>query len=300
MNIIENKLAEFAPKILYRLDKILTINPNNFEINRPPHLIEAMRYSALNPGKFLRSFLISEVTKLLDGPLEESLTIGAAIELLHCYSLIHDDLPAMDNDDIRRSKPTLHKYYDEATAILAGDALLTLSFELISNKNLNLSANIKLELVNQLSQNAGLGGMVGGQIYDIYNTNKIITEQALLQTHAMKTGALFLFCVRSGALISAATEQHTQHLEAFGAAIGLAFQLADDILDLIGNSKTLGKTPNKDLENNKTTIASLYGIEEARKQLNGLIQEAKSLLTPFGNKAETLLALADFIRERLF
>lgn len=300
MNIIENKMAEFSPKILNRLDTLLTAQCKGIEINRPAVLIEAMRYSVLNPGKFLRSFLIIELTKILNGPIEEALTIGAAIEILHCYSLIHDDLPAMDNDDIRRGKPTLHKYYNEATAILAGDALLTLAFEVISNDNLNLNDSVKLKLINQLSQSSGMGGMIGGQIYDIINENKIIDEEQILQIHTMKTGALFLFCVKASALISGASHLITGRLEAFGAAIGLAFQLADDILDLIGDSKTLGKTPQKDLKNKKTTITTLYGIDEAKKQLNGLIIEAKALLEPFGEQAQTLLELAEFIKNRTF
>lgn len=300
MEIIEDKLINFSYKISKLLDELLVTNCKNFELNRPPKLIEAMRYSALNIGKCLRPFLLSEVTKMLEGPENSALKIGVAVELIHCYSLIHDDLPSMDNDDIRRGKPSLHKYYDEATAILTGDALVTLAFEILSSDDIVLPDKIKLQLISQLSQAAGVGGMVGGQIYDILNENSNITEQQILRTHAMKTGALLLFCTRSGATISGASIEVVAQLESFGAAIGLAFQLADDILDLVGNSELLGKTGGKDIKNSKRTIATLYGVDEAKKQLRGLIQEAKLMLKPFGEKANTLLALTDFIKNRHF
>lgn len=300
MKIIENKLINFSHKILNLLDELLVTNCKRFELDRPQKLIEAMRYSALNTGKCLRPFLLTEVTKMLEGPPEPSLKIGVAVELIHCYSLIHDDLPAMDNDDIRRGKPSLHKYYDEATAILTGDALLTLAFELLASDEINLTDNIKLQLITQLSQAAGVGGMVGGQIYDILNENANVGEEQILRTHAMKTGALLLFCTRSGAIISGASREVIAQLESFGAAIGLAFQLSDDILDLVGNSEILGKTSGKDMKNSKTTIATLYGVDEAKKQLNGLIEEAKLMLKPFCKKATTLLELTDFIKNRHF
>lgn len=300
MTFIENELIKFSYKLEQSLKQLLTENCQTFELERPHKLLQAMRYSVLPPGKGIRPFLLTEITKLLDGPIDTALQIGSAVELIHCYSLIHDDLPAMDNDDLRRGKASLHKYYDEATAILSGDALLTLAFNALSSNEINLTNDLKIQLISQLSQAAGIGGMVGGQIYDLLNENTNIKEEHILRTHAMKTGALFIFCTRSAAIISGCSEELINRFESFGAAIGLAFQLADDILDLNGTSKRLGKTGKQDLKNAKSTIATLYGIEEATKQLDGLIKEAKLLLQPFGDKAQLLVNLTDFIQQRQF
>lgn len=300
MLIFQDQLQNYASRIDASLAEILTHNLQKFELARPKKLLEAMRYAVLNKGKRLRPFLLLKTTELLHGNESVAIQVACAVEVIHCYSLIHDDLPAMDNDDLRRGQPTVHKKFDEATAILAGDALLTLAFDILAAPQAGISAATQLQLILELSRVSGLGGMVGGQILDLANENKTAHEQQILLTHAMKTGALFTFSARAGAVLSQANEEELAIIEAFGAAIGLAFQLADDILDLTSTSKNLGKTAGKDAKTGKATIASLYGLEMAKEQLRGLLSEAKKLLTVFGERANDLKAMADFIKDRSF
>ena len=297
---IVSKLFACSQEIDALFKQIISNQLRQYEIYRPSLLIEAMQYSCIGAGKRLRPFLVLKSAEIFSGDIHTALRVGCAVEAIHCYSLIHDDLPAMDDDDLRRGKPSLHRKYDEATAILAGDALLTLAFDIIASEHTELKAETKLKLIQQLSQAAGVGGMVGGQILDLKNENRAATDTEILKMHSMKTGAILTFSARAGAIISDASEQDIKHLESYGAAIGLAFQLADDILDLTVDSKTLGKTSGKDLTASKATIATLYGIDETKRQLNGLIDEAIDILSPYKEKANELVTLARFVRDRNF
>lgn len=298
MTNLENKLKENADIIHEFLTKILNFNVSSDEIYRPKILIEAIRYGALNGGKRLRPFFVFESTALFNGSQKSALYVGAALEVLHCYSLIHDDLPSMDNDDFRRGKPTIHKAFDEATAILAGDALLTFAFSLLSSFENPLPDSRKISLIQKLSQAAGMGGMIGGQILDIQQ--KTLKEKEILKLQTMKTALLFRFACESGAIISAANINDQQRMSEFGNALGLAFQLVDDLLDNTASKQTLGKTPGKDLAAKKATLVALHGEKFVKQQLVGLIQDAKNLLSPYKEKAQILSNCADFIINRDF
>lgn len=298
MNSVEAKLVDCAHHVKTLLEKILTMQPKRDEISRPEKLLSAMRHGVLNGGKRIRPFLVTESTALFHGNAETALRIGAAIEAVHCYSLIHDDLPAMDNDDLRRGKPTVHIAFDEATAILAGDALLTLAFDLISDDATELPATTKIELISCLSRVSGCGGLVGGQILDLAGEHHELSEQEIITLQAMKTGALIRFSCKAGPIIANAPFEDRERLSEFGAAIGLAFQLADDLLDVTADTNTLGKTAGKDVTAAKATLVSLHGVDWARNQLNGLIQQAEDLLKPYGDRSKHLGQIARYIIER--
>lgn len=268
------------------------------EIVRPKKLLDAMRHGVLNGGKRLRPFLLMQTAALFDAKPQIALRIAAAVECVHCYSLIHDDLPAMDNDDLRRGQPTVHKAYDEATAILAGDALLTLAFDIIGDDATPLRADIKVQLITKLARASGLGGMVGGQILDIEAETSKPDEQGIITLQAMKTGALIRFSCEAGAILANATMEDRQIMAEFGNALGLAFQLADDVLDITANTAMLGKTAGKDLVADKATLVALHGVEWTKNQLDGLILQAEALLAPFGAKADILRQTAHFIVNR--
>ncbi|WP_363316771.1 polyprenyl synthetase family protein [uncultured Bartonella sp.] len=280
------------------LDAKLSNHIETGEIIRPPRLIAAMRHGVLNGGKRLRPFLVVETARLFDADIETAQCVGLALEAIHCYSLIHDDLPAMDNDDLRRGKPTVHKAFDEATAILAGDALLTIAFDFLSDKKLELSAETRLELINGLARAAGLGGMVGGQMLDLEAETQKPDESGIITLQAMKTGALIRYACEAGAIIGNAMLEDRERLIEFGSAIGLAFQLADDVLDVTADTQALGKTAGKDIAANKATLVALHGVDWARRQLAGLMEQADSVLEPFGKKADILRATAKFVIER--
>ncbi|AQT48369.1 MULTISPECIES: polyprenyl synthetase family protein [Bartonella] len=298
MEDFTNLLARNARQIGEMLDAKLSNHIESGEIARPPRLLAAMRHGVLNGGKRLRPFLVIETARLFDANIEAAQCVGAALEAIHCYSLIHDDLPAMDNDDLRRGKPTVHKAFDEATAILAGDALLTIAFDFLSDDKLELDAKIRLQLINGLARSAGLGGMVGGQVLDLEAETKKPDESGIITLEAMKTGALIRYACEAGAILSNATREDRERLSEFGAAIGLAFQLADDVLDVTADTEALGKTAGKDIAANKATLVALHGVEWAKHQLEGLMEQADSLLEPFGNKADILRATARFVIER--
>jgi len=268
------------------------------EIARPERLLAAMRYGVLNGGKRLRPFLVMETAALFSADGEAALRVAAALECVHCYSLIHDDLPSMDDDDLRRGEPTVHRAFDEATAILAGDSLLTFAFDVIADPATPLPASARAELVLGLARAAGLGGMAGGQALDLEAERKKPGEAGIITLQAMKTGALIRFACEAGAIIADATLAERERLAEFGSAIGLAFQLADDLLDLTSNAKTMGKATGKDAAAGKATLAALHGGNWARQQLVGLVEQAQSLLEPFGERADLLKAAALFIAER--
>ncbi|WP_234902550.1 polyprenyl synthetase family protein [Agrobacterium larrymoorei] len=294
----EMRLRENAAKTEALLAQWLTNEVGEDEIARPANLLEAMRHGVLNGGKRLRPFLVIETAKLLGGNEDAALRVGAALECLHCYSLVHDDLPAMDNDDLRRGQPTVHRKFDEATAILAGDSLLTLAFDIIASPETLLPEDRKAALVLALARAAGIGGMAGGQALDLAAEKNTPDEAGIVTLQAMKTGALLRFACEAGAIIAGNDPSNRQRLRNFGEKIGLAFQLADDLLDLTSDATTMGKATGKDAARGKGTLVALRGEEWARAKLRGLVVEAAELLRPYGDKADTLVEAAQFIAER--
>ncbi len=288
-----------------RLAAALADAPLEGERQRPERLMAAMRHGALGGGKRLRPFLVMESAALFGVPASAAVTAAAAVECVHCYSLIHDDLPAMDDDDLRRGRPTVHKAYDEATAILAGDGLLTLAFDLLAGEDAHPDPVVRVDLVRALARAAGLGGMVGGQMLDLAAEGRFADGKplaleiaAIRDLQAMKTGALLVFSCQAGALIGQASEEELAALLAYGRALGAAFQIADDILDVEGSAEEVGKSVGKDQEAGKGTLVSALGLERARQVLAELVEEAKAALSPFGARAEVLAEAARFVAER--
>ena len=267
---------------------------------RPERLREAMRYSLLAGGKRLRPILCLAACELAGGASEQAMPTAVALEMIHTMSLIHDDLPAMDNDDLRRGMPTNHKVYGEANAILAGDALLTRAFEMVALRSPGVPAEQLLKVVGELSLASGAPGLVGGQVVDLECEGKDVDLETLEYIHLHKTGALLRACVLTGALIADAPEALLEALRTYARGIGLAFQIIDDILDVTASSEVLGKTAGKDLTADKTTYPKLLGLEESRQRADALVAEAKAALEPWstGGKAAPLLALADYITSR--
>jgi farnesyl diphosphate synthase len=265
-------------------------------------LLEAMRYSLLLGGKRVRPFLVYSVGQMLGASLNDLDGPAAAIECLHTYSLIHDDLPAMDDDDLRRGKPTCHKAFDEATAILAGDALQALAFELLCRHPYQqVSPLAQLELIKQLAIHAGYNGMCGGQAIDLAHTNKSMTLAALENMHQLKTGALIETAVRFGWLCSGKTNQEElSALITYARALGLAFQVQDDILDIEGDTATLGKPQGSDLEANKATYPKLLGLDVAKEKAQSLLAEAKAALSVLPYDTSELSAFAHYVIARSF
>ena len=294
----ESILQAHAASISAAMEQLLSTHSASGEILRPARLVAAMRHGVLNGGKRLRPFLVMESAALFDAPKEAALRVACALECIHCYSLIHDDLPAMDDDDLRRGQPTVHKAYDEATAILAGDALLTLAFDIIADDATQISDRTRLALISSLARASGLGGMVGGQMLDLAAETIKPDEQGIIALQAMKTGALIRFACEAGALIGNATIDDRARLAEFGAAIGLAFQLADDLLDITADTISLGKTAGKDIAAGKATLVALHGADWTRRQLDGLVTQAGELLAPFGSKADRLRQAAHFVANR--
>lgn len=267
---------------------------------RPESLRESMRYSLLAGGKRLRPILCLAACELAGGDSDLAMPTAVALEMIHTMSLIHDDLPAMDNDDLRRGRPTNHKVYGEANAILAGDALLTRAFEMVALRSPGVPAERLLAVVGELSLASGAPGLVGGQVVDLECEGKQVDLDTLEYIHLHKTGALLRACVLCGALIAGASEDLLQALRTYARGIGLAFQIIDDILDVTASSEVLGKTAGKDLTADKTTYPKLLGLEESKRRAEALVAEAKAALEPYGadGKAAPLLALADFITSR--
>jgi farnesyl diphosphate synthase len=275
------------------------------EIARPPRLLEAMRYASLGGGKRLRPFLVVETAALFGVPRKRALMVGAALECVHCYSLVHDDLPAMDDDDLRRGRPTAHRKFDEATAILAGDGLLTLAFEILSRPDTHPDAAVRVALVAELASASGVGGMVGGQMLDLAAEGRFsggasapLNESQILTLQAMKTGALLRFGCSAGAILGGARQSERDTLVHYGRALGQAFQIADDLLDVEGDAAALGKATGKDAAQGKATLVGILGREGAHARLDNLVAEADAALAPFGDKAATLRHAARFVAER--
>ena len=265
-------------------------------------VVEAMKYSVLNGGKRLRPFLVMTTSLLFGVEKEKSIRTAVALEMLHSYSLIHDDLPAMDNDDLRRGKPTCHKAFDEATAILAGDGLLTHVFEVLSDERTHENANIRCELIKYISSAAGAkDGMIAGQMLDLYaeNLSKDKHDNKLVENiEMMKTGRLLRYACEAGAILGEASKDKRDALVEYSRKIGMAFQIADDILDVEGDQKLVGKTLRKDDDQGKITFVSLYGIGKAKEMSQKLIDEAIDIISVFGEKADILKSLARYIITR--
>lgn len=291
-------LAERARAVDVALEMILSDVPLSGETVRPARLLSAMRHGVLNGGKRFRPFLVLESAALFGFEGSAAMRVASALECLHCYSLVHDDLPSMDNDDLRRGRPTVHVAYDEATAILAGDGLLTLAFDIVSDAATDLPADRRSELVLLLARAAGIGGMVGGQALDIAAETQAPDEAGIVTLQAMKTGALLRFACEAGAIIAGADQENRERLRQYGEKIGLAFQLADDLLDLTADSATLGKAAGKDAGRGKGTLPALHGEAWTRARLAELVSEAEVLLAPFGAKADILVEAARFVANR--
>ena len=298
-----SRLAATAAEAEALLERLLDDQALTGEIARPARLLAAMRHAALAGGKRLRPFLVVESAALFGVGRAGALNAGCALELVHCYSLAHDDLPTMDNDDLRRGRPTVHKAFDEATAILAGDALLTLAFDAMARPDVHADAGVRSTLVLELARAAGIGGMAGGQMLDLAAEGRFEKRRALntveIETlQAMKTGALIRFACRAGAILAQTDAETLKRLDDYGVAIGRAFQIADDLLDLESDAATLGKAAGKDAAAGKATLVAALGAQGARKRLGELVAEADAALAPFKDKADTLRATARFIAER--
>lgn len=268
------------------------------EIARPARLMQAMRHAALAGGKRLRPFLLVESARLFGREDTGVLRAAAALECVHCYSLVHDDLPAMDDDDVRRGKPTVHVAFDEATAILAGDALLTYAFDILADGATDADAVLRAELTLGLARAAGQGGMAGGQMFDLASEGVDLDEAEIRRLQSMKTGALIRYAAWAGARMANAGADDLARLTRFGEIIGLAFQLADDLLDVEGDAAAVGKATGKDAERGKATLVALKGVAWTRTTLQDLVSEADELLSGYGDRADVLRAAARFIAER--
>jgi farnesyl diphosphate synthase len=296
------RLAETAQAVERELDDLLGFEAQPGESLRPMRLIEAMRYATLGGGKRLRPFLVVETARALGRTDRGPRRAGAAIECVHTYSLIHDDLPAMDDDDLRRGRPTAHRAFDEATAILAGDALHTLAFEILADPRTDPDAEIRVRLSAGLARAAGLAGMVGGQMLDIEaeTAPASFSREKIAGLQAMKTGALLRFSVEAGARLAGASPASGAALSAYGRAVGAAFQVADDLLDAEGDTATLGKRAGKDAGRRKATLVAALGLDGARRELARLIDEAGAAVDAagLGASGDGLRAAAAFVAAR--
>jgi farnesyl diphosphate synthase len=294
-NQFKPRMANAAKRVEAELKAVLSDKIRGSEIARPEHLMAAMRHGSLNGGKRLRPFLVMEAAHLFDGNETAALRVATALECIHCYSLVHDDLPAMDDDDLRRGEPTVHIAFDEATAILAGDGLLTLAFDIIASDETPLDASAKIRLISELAQAAGLGGMVGGQALDLAAEKRQPDEAGILTLQQMKTGALIRFACQAGAIIGNAELADYQRMTKFGQIAGQAFQLADDLLDVTSDTKTMGKNTGKDADAGKATLVGLHGIEWAQDQLQKLAADASKTLDDMNCDTEILAQTAQYI-----
>lgn len=293
MTDFKEALAANAAELNDTLDKLLPI-PATPEAR----LMEAMRYSALDGGKRIRPFLVTQSASLFGVRKSSALRVAAAVEMVHCYSLVHDDLPAMDDDDLRRGQPTCHIKFDQATAILAGDALLTKAFEVLADLPTHDDPKVRSELVLALAKASGDRGMVGGQMLDLWAEEHELDVPEITRLQRMKTGALIAVSAEAGAILGKASDEARHALHAYAHDVGLAFQIADDLLDVEGDAETVGKQTQKDADAGKATFVSLLGIEEARERAAMISAQAAEHLEIFGEKGNLLTHLARFIVER--
>lgn len=280
---IEDLLKEYMPK----------------EEGYQKTIFESMNYSLSAGGKRLRPVLTLEAAKIVGGNQDEAIPFAMAIEMIHTYSLIHDDLPAMDNDDFRRGKPTNHRVFGDGMATLAGDALLNYAFEIMLRESIGKrNPDIRLKAIYEIARGAGIYGMIGGQVVDIESENKSIEKEKLDFIHMNKTAAMIAGCMRAGAIIGHASEEDLQNITRYAKNIGLAFQIVDDILDIVGDEKILGKPVGSDLENHKSTYPTLIGLEQSRKVARDLIEEAKESIRKISEDSSFLEGLAEYIISR--
>ncbi len=296
---IELKLAEYLQRRQHWVEEALkrwVPGENEF----PPPVHQAMRYSLFAGGKRLRPILVLAATEAVGGSIREALPLACSFELIHTYSLIHDDLPSMDNDDMRRGKPTSHKVFGEALAILAGDALLTEAFHLATRPEVmkKVPARRRIQALWHLARAAGSLGMIGGQTVDILTQDQPVDAGTLEYIHTHKTGSLIAASVAVGAIVGGATARQFRNLQGYGEKLGLAFQIIDDLLDEVGEEAKLGKAVGKDQSKGKATYPGLYGIPESRRQAEGLITEALNHLESFDRRANPLREIAGFILNR--
>jgi len=295
---LPNRLSEAAAAVEACLEQSLSTRLLPQEIARPRRLMEAMRYAALGGGKRFRPFLTMETARLFGVDSDSSVRAATAVECIHCYSLAHDDLPAMDDDDLRRGRPTVHRAFDEATSILAGDGLLTYAFDLLADEATSPDPAIRAELVLVLARAVGPGGMVGGQMVDIQSEYRTLTDEQIVKMQAMKTGALIRASVEAGAVLGGADEDARATLARYGNIVGLAFQLADDLLDVEASPEIMGKATGKDGARGKATQVARHGADWARSELTRLVQEADACLADFGDRGAILREAARFVATR--
>ena len=290
--MISDKIKNYAVGFEEYLSGLIREDSKEYSV-----VADACRYSLLIGGKRLRPFLIREFYTLCGGKGDHSKNFEAAIEFIHTYSLIHDDLPCMDNDDMRRGKPSCHIKFGEANALLAGDALLTEAFG-IASKTENISAENLIKAITALSEYAGINGMIGGQTVDLLYEEKAADEEVLSLICRLKTGALIKSACTIGCLLAGADQKQINAAKEYAEAVGIAFQMVDDILDETGSAEKLGKPIHSDKENNKSTFVSLLGIEECRRRVAELTEKAKAAVCVFGDKANDLIDLADYLCKR--
>jgi len=289
MDQFTTALMHAASTVEHALDALLPKSRDS-----EARLFDAMRYAALGGGKRLRPFLVLNSASLFGVQEECAARVAAAVECVHSYSLVHDDLPCMDDDDLRRGKPSTHRQFGEATAVLAGDALLSFAFEILSESGAHEDPNIRCELVRGLAMASGPHGMVGGQMLDLESENQALPVGAVTRLQQLKTGALIAFSCEAGAILGKASPPHRQALHAYAHDFGLAFQITDDLLDIEGNAEMLGKTAGKDQVAGKSTLVSLLGVERAKVQAKFLSDQAVKHLDLFDEKADLLRAAARF------
>jgi farnesyl diphosphate synthase len=286
-------LTARAAEIEVCLDTLLPL-----EAGLEARLIEAMRYATLGGGKRLRGFLVMEVASLFKVAPACAARVAASVEMLHAYSLVHDDLPAMDDDDLRRGKPSTHRAFDEATAILAGDALQTRAFEVLAEEDTHSDPQARCELVAALAHASGARGMAGGQMIDMEAEGRTLTIGEVSRLHALKTGRLIQYAAEAGAILGRAPWQVRTQIAAYGRDIGAAFQIADDVLDAVGTAEQIGKTAGKDQAAGKATVVAILGVERAEAQARMLCEQSKAHLEHFGPEADSLRALASWVVAR--
>lgn len=293
-----NQRAQIAQDIQVALERLITTENLSDPGPAPTELIGAMRHGALNGGKRLRPLLVIQTAGIFGVTQNQALCAALSVELIHCYSLIHDDLPAMDDDDLRRGQPTVHKAYDEATAILAGDTLLAHAFGLLGDAECHANAEIRTNLVIEMAKGSGAGGMAGGQARDLEGEKGGFTIDEISQMQDMKTGALIRASVRMGAMLGEANDEQLAALTTYGEAAGLAFQLADDILDITASPEQMGKATGKDAARSKPTLVARIGVDAAQRHLGDTIHKALTALMMFGPEADGLRATAKYFGER--
>ena len=293
MTRLSDAMKECGVLVENELDKLIVV-PNTPE----KKVAEAMRYAVLGGGKRLRPFLLMEVAGLFNVTPTGALRAGAALEMVHCYSLIHDDLPCMDNDDMRRGKPSCHIAFGETTALLAGDALLTRAFDVLADEKTHSDPVVRCQLVIELARAAGMNGMIGGQQLDMMAGDIDMDLVEVTRLQQMKTGRLISFACEAGAIMGKAPYNERQILMAYAKDIGLAFQIADDILDVESSAEVMGKNVRKDVDAAKATFVSFVGVDEAKKQAKTLVEQAVSYLDVFDERADMLRDLARFVVER--